>query len=88
MGESKLNLGLEIPKTVLTAEVGALVAQEGLAAGLEGFLAPAAKEIARAPRLVVRAGAVGAALYGGSNIYQNMAAFSNLLRAKVAPVKS
>ncbi len=88
VGESKLNLGLEIPKTVLTAEVGALVAQEGLAAGLEGFLAPAAKEIARAPRLVVRAGAVGAALYGGSNIYQNMAAFSNLLRAKVAPVKS
>ena len=87
-GERKLNLGMEIPKTVLTADAKALAALEGMATGLEGFLALGAKDAPRAPRLVVSAAAAVAALYGGYNIHENMAAFSNLLRAKVAPVKS
>ena len=61
---------------------------EGMATGLEGFLALGAKDAPSAPRLVVSAAAAVAALYGGYNIHENMAAFSNLLRAKVAPVKS
>ncbi len=87
-GERKLNLGMEIPKTVLTADARALPAIEGMATGLEGFPAPGAKDAPRTPGLVVSAAAAVAALYGGYNIHENMAAFSNLLRAKVAPVKS
>ncbi len=87
-GERKLNLGMEIPKSVIAAEAKALATNEGMATGLEGFLALGAKDTSRAPKLVVRAAAVVAAQYGGYNIRENMAAFSNLLRAKVAPVKS
>ena len=87
-GERRLNLGMEIPKTVLTADAKALAALEGMATGLEGFLALGAKDAPGAPRLVVSAAAAVAALYGGYNINENMAAFSNLLRAKGAPVKS
>jgi tetratricopeptide (TPR) repeat protein len=87
-GERRLHLGMEIPKTVLTADARALAALEGMATGLEGFPAPGAKDAPRAPGLVVSAAAAAAALYGGYNIHENMAAFSNLLRTKVAPVKS
>jgi tetratricopeptide (TPR) repeat protein len=87
-GERRLNLGMEIPKTVLTADARALAALEGMATGLEGFLALGAKDAPGAPRLVVSAAAAVAALYGGYNINENMAAFSNLLRAKGSPVKS
>jgi tetratricopeptide (TPR) repeat protein len=87
-GERKLNQGMEIPKSVLTAEARELATHEGIATGLEGFLAPEAKDMPRAPKLVVRAAAVAAAMYGGYNIYENMAAFSNLLRTKAGPAKS
>jgi tetratricopeptide (TPR) repeat protein len=88
VGERRLNQGMEIPKTVLTADARALAAHEGMATGLEGFLAQGVKDSPSAPRLVVSAAAALSALYGGYNIHENMAAFSNLLRAKVAPVKS
>ena len=87
-GERKLNQGMEIPKSVLTAEARELATHEGIATGLEGFLAPEAKDMPRAPKLVVRAAAVAAAMFGGYNIYENIAAFSNLLRTKAAPAKS
>jgi tetratricopeptide (TPR) repeat protein len=86
-GERKLNQSMEVPKSVITAEAKALATNEGMATGLEGFLALNAKDTSHAPKLVVMAAAVVAAQYGGYNIRENMAAFSNLLRAKAASAK-